>query len=285
MRVLTAALAVLLAWPAAGAGPLPIFDAHIHYSHDAWDATPVPKAIEILRKAGIRRALVSSSDDAGQRRLQAAAPDLIVLELRPYRQRGETGSWMRDASVIPYLEAQLKQHTYVGIGEFHIYGADVDLPVPRRMVELAKERGLLLHAHSDAEAIGRLFAQWPQARILWAHAGFDRPARLREMLRRYPLLSCDLSMRSEIASGGKLDADWRALLIEFPDRFLVGTDTYAPERWNSIVDHARWAREWLVDLPPDVAEGIAWRNGEKLLNKLNRREETSALTQRLRTHN
>jgi len=267
MRVLIAIVTALLIPFSACADELPLFDAHVHYSHDAWDSMPVDRAIATLRRAGIKRALVSSSDDAGQRRLHAAAPDLIVLELRPYRRRGETGSWMHDASVIPYLEAQLKQHAYVGIGEFHIYGVDVDLPVPRRMVALAKQRGLLLHSHSNAEAIDRLFAQWPQARILWAHAGFDRPARVREMLGRYPQLWCDLSMRFEIATGGKLDADWRALFIEFPDRFLVGTDTYAPERWNNIIDHARWARGWLADLPRDVAERIAWRNGEALLRK------------------
>ena len=55
--------------------PLPIFDAHLHYSHDAWELVPVPQAIEILRKAGLKRALISSAGDEGQQRLYAAAPD------------------------------------------------------------------------------------------------------------------------------------------------------------------------------------------------------------------
>jgi predicted TIM-barrel fold metal-dependent hydrolase len=45
------------------------------------------------------------------------------------------------------------------------------------MVELAKKYGLMLHAHSDTDAIERLFRQWPEARILWAHSGFEQPAR------------------------------------------------------------------------------------------------------------
>jgi len=49
------------------------------------------------------------------------------------------------------------------------------------MVELAKQYGLLLHAHSDADAVERLFKQWPQARILWAHSGFDRPVSIHEL--------------------------------------------------------------------------------------------------------
>src|SRR5437868_12242314 len=84
--------------------PLPIFDAHLHYSHDAWDLVPVPDVLAILRKAGVRRALVSSAGDDGQQRLYAAAPDLIIPELRPYRSRADVGTWARDETVVPYLE-------------------------------------------------------------------------------------------------------------------------------------------------------------------------------------
>ena len=86
---------------------LPIFDAHIHYSHDAWDVVPVQDAIAIMRKAGVKRALISSSGDDGQQRLFAAAPDLVIPELRVYRSRGEIGTWFRDETLIPYLEERL----------------------------------------------------------------------------------------------------------------------------------------------------------------------------------
>lgn len=268
MRLLILTLLAVLSSAPSHAEELPIFDAHLHYSHDAWDMLPVSNIAEILRKAGVRRALVSSSDDAGQRRLHAALPDVIIPELRPYRRRGETGTWMRDETVIAYLEEHLKKYRYVAIGEFHLYGADADLPVPRRMVELAKQRNLFLHAHSDAEAVERLFKQWPQARILWAHAGFDQPARVREMLRKYPNLWCDLAFRTDHASGGKVDPDWRAVFLEFPNRFMVGTDTFTPERWHYVPEHAKWSRGWLADLPKDVAERIAWKNGETVFGGL-----------------
>jgi predicted TIM-barrel fold metal-dependent hydrolase len=171
---------------------------------------------------------------------------------------------MRDDTVPAYLEQRLARYRYVAIGEFHIFGADVDLPVPRRMIELARRHELVLHSHSDADAVERQFAQWPQARILWAHSGFDSPARLREMLRRHPNLWCDLAFRTDHAPGGELDAQWRTLFLEFPDRFMVGTDTFTPERWPYVVEHAKLARKWLAQLPPAVAERIAWRNGETL---------------------
>jgi hypothetical protein len=31
-----------------------------------------------------------------------------------------------------------------------------------------------------------------------------------------------------------------------------------------VAEHARWSREWLADLPREVAENIAWKNGERL---------------------
>ena len=54
MRCLIAAAGFGLC-AAAGAADLPIFDAHLHYSHDAWDLVPPKQAIAIMRKAGIKR--------------------------------------------------------------------------------------------------------------------------------------------------------------------------------------------------------------------------------------
>ena len=85
-----------------------------------------------------------------------------------------------------------------------------------------------------------------------------------EMLRRYRNLWCDLSWRTDHAPAGKLNPEWRPVFLEMPDRFMVGTDTPSPEYWERIVEHARLARSWLAELPRDVAEKIAWRNGETI---------------------
>jgi hypothetical protein len=250
---------------ARAAAALPIFDAHVHYSHDAWDLVPPKQAIAILRQAGLRGALVSSSGDDGQQRLVVEAPDLIVPELRPYRSRSEIGTWVRDDTVPRYLEDRLARYRYAGIGEFHLFGADADLPVPRRMVALARERGLLLHAHSDIDAVDRLFKQWPQARVLWAHSGFDQPDTVRTVLRRHPKLWCDLAYRTDHARSDQLDPAWREAFDEFPERFMLGSDTFTPERWHYIGTHASDARAWLARLPAPLAEAVAWRNADTLL--------------------
>ena len=257
LGVVAASLAVA---GAAVAADLPIFDAHLHYSHDAWESVPPKAAIALLRKAGLRRALVSSSNDDGNQKLYAEAPDLILPSLRPYRTRGEISTWVRDDTVITYLEQRLARHKYVAIGEFHLFGDNAELPVPRRMVQLAKQYKLLLHAHSDADAIER--AKSTEARILWAHSGVDQPERLREMLKKHANLWCDLAFRTDHGSGGKVGPEWKAVFLEFPDRFMVGTDSFTPERWPYVVEHANWSRGWMKDLPPAVAERIAYKNGE-----------------------
>ncbi len=262
---LAGAGAGLLGRPAVAAEPpLPLFDAHLHYSHDAWERLSPAQAVALLRQAGLKRAMVSSSSDEGTQKLYAEAPDLVLPVLRPYRSRGEIGTWVRDDTVVAHLEARLARHRYVALGEYHVYGADADLPVMRRVVQLAREHRLFLHSHSDADAVERQFVQDPQARILWAHAGFDNPDNVRAMLRRHRNLWCDLAFRSDHASGGRVDPAWREAFLEFPDRFMVGTDTFTPERWFYVVEHARWSRQWLATLPREVAERIAWRNGEAL---------------------
>ena len=117
MRPLLAVTLFMLACR-VGAQPLPIFDAHLHYSHDAWELVPVPHAIAILRKAGLKRALISSAGDDGQQRLYQAAPDLVIPELRPYRTRGDDRHLVprRDRDPLPRrpaAEIQVRRHRRV----------------------------------------------------------------------------------------------------------------------------------------------------------------------------
>lgn len=267
---------VFSAWlavaPVAWAEPdsLPIIDAHIHYSHDAWASLPPEEAVELLRRSGLRRAFVSSSSDDGTLALLAAAPDLVVPVLRPYRERGELSTWLNDESVPEMLRGRLKSGVYAGIGEFHAFGDDVELPVVSDVIDLAREYGIFLHAHSDADAIERIFRRDPDALVLWAHAGFEGPEVVSEMLERYDNLWADLAFRSEHAVDGEVDPAWRLLFEAFPDRFLLGTDTFTPERWFYVEDHASWCRDWLVDLPADLRRAIAHGNAEQLLDRVGR---------------
>lgn len=244
---------------------LPIADAHVHYSHDSVEMTPPARVIELMRNAKLKFALVSSSDDSGTQLLAELAPELIVPSLRPYRRRGETGTWFTDPKALEYVERLLEKNRYAAIGEFHLFGESADLPIPRRIVELAEEHNLLLHAHSDAEAVERLLAQSDKVKVIWAHSGFDDPAEIAKMLSKHDRLWADLAFRSEVGRGGELSDAWRQLFEAYPNRMMLGTDTYTPERMFFIPEHADSARTWLSTLSDELAEKVAWRNAHELI--------------------
>ncbi len=265
------ALALILALHLASnlhAEVRPLVDAHIHYSHDAWQKFPPVEAVGLLRKAGLKHAFVSSSNDEGTQKLVRVDPELILPVLRPYRRRGEIDTWKYDESVINLLTENLARNRYYGIGEFHAYGDDINLPVLQSVISLASHYGIFLHAHSDADAINNIFATDPDALVVWAHSGFDDPEVIRAMLSRHPNLWADLAFRSDFEVDGKVSSEWRQLFADFPDRFLLGTDTYTPERWYYVIEQADWSRQWLNSLPESLADRIAWKNAEILAKRV-----------------
>ena len=263
----TIAVLLLLFGNTASATPPALIDAHIHYSHDAWTVLSPERAVELLRQAGLKQAFVSSSSDEGTQKLYRLAPDLVVPVLRPYRKRGELSSWMHDETVMTMQSEQLETNYYAGIGEFHADGEQIDLPVLQHLIALAKRYDIFLHAHVNVDALHRIFRSNPDARVLWAHAGFESPEVITEVMQEYPRLWADLSFREEFAFQGSLDLHWRSLFERFPTRFLLGTDTYTPERWFHVGEYADWARSWLPGLAPEIAGNIAYRNAETLLQQ------------------
>lgn len=242
-----------------------MFDAHIHYSQDAWAQYTPEQAIAILRSAGIRRALVSSTPDTGTQRLYALAPDLVVPMLRPYRSRGETGAWTRDPTVVAYVESTFRRGVHRGIGEFHLVTGDATTPVIRALTALAIREDLWLHAHADEHAIAELARSDPRAKVLWAHAGLSStPAAVRAVLDAHPNVVAELALRSDVMWSQTIDPAWRELFLRYPDRFLIGTDTWTPSRWEDVVSGHERTRAWLTQLPPDVASKIASGNAERL---------------------
>lgn len=256
---------VLLGSSEPAAAQLPIFDAHIHYSRPDWSVYTPERALSILAQAGVRRAIVSSTPDDGTVKLYEKAPAGIVPFLRPYRTRDDMGSWTRDPAVAAYVEERLKRGIYRGIGESHFGAEDVTAPTVRRIAELATEQKLFLQCHVDETTVERMLTTYPGARILWAHAGMSSSAAtVGRLLDRFPLLWVELALRTDVAPGGTLDPEWRALFVRKPDRFLVGTDTWVTSRWEAVRDATAAVQQWLRQLPREVAEQIAYKNGDQL---------------------
>jgi hypothetical protein len=257
---LPAVLLVIAFWEPDRAPP--IFDAQVHYNEEAW---PVYSSRAILggaRKHNIPWLVVSSTPNDGTFRLTEPGAVRVIPLFAPYRSAADRDNWFESTEILAMMEAAVASGRYRGIGEFHLYDGQVDTPVVRRMVALAAERDLVLSAHSDPNAIRQLYALEPRLRILWAHAGMTTsPATVGELLDRYPRLHAELSHRTDVAPRGALAPEWRELFLRHPNRFLLGSGTYNNEYWYQFrYVHARY-REWLRELPPELAERIAWHNG------------------------
>ena len=275
LLAVAALVAALLSLATARGGPvawaqddLPIFDTHLHYSGDGWATFSVDAILDLMAQAGVYRALVSSTPDDGTLALYERAPDRIVPVLRPYRTRADMATWTTDPTVVSYAEERLARGVYRGIGEFHLSAGQAANLAPRRFADLAAEQDLVLHAHTDAAGVDELAALRSDARVLWAHAGMGAtPATVGDLLDRHPNLWVELALRTDVAPRGSLDPAWEAVFVRHPDRFMIGTDTWVASRWPQLPRLMADVRAWLRQLPPDVAERIAWRNAEALFGQ------------------
>jgi len=260
-------------------GLMPIFDAHLHYSRESWTAYPPEKIAALMDSVGVRSALVSSAPDEGTFRLRAVMGDRIIPMLGPYRNGADVFSWARDGTIVAYVQSSYRAGVHSGFGEFHLNAGQTSLPVVKSVLAFAAQEKLFLQPHADARAVAELLGVVGADRVvLWAHAGVTAtPDEIDALLAKWPHLWTELSLRDDVAPQGKLDPKWRALLLKYGDRFMVGTDTWTVggtytgnERWDAYAQIVGGIRAWLGQLPSDVAEAIAHGNAERFLAQLSR---------------
>lgn len=268
----------------------PLFDAHLHYNDEACTHdTPAPgcphplaDVLERMQKSGVRAIVANSRPNDGTKVLATAreqtraAGVTVVPFVRLYRNRADYSNWFRDPTIVEMVNAELARGTpagpYRGLGEFHLYdSANANGPVARQLMALAEEKGLAILAHVDDVAIDLLMANTPSKgqnmRLIWAHTGIGGTpaARVDALFARYPKLMGELSYRPGLTcADGQLCPEWRALLLKYPDRFMIGSDTWVNQRWQYYGELMQGYRTWLGGLPADVARRVAWDNGAKL---------------------
>jgi hypothetical protein len=247
----------------------PLFDGHLHYNAtDAAHYSP-QQIIEKLARNGIRHAVVSGTPASHTESLYRQAPGRIVPLLGVYRSLDDKIAWPNDATLPGRIEAELDKGIWRGIGELHIFAKDRHSPVFRRIIEIAAQRRLPLQIHGDPAVIDTVYDIAASQAVIWAHAGtFPYPDLIADYLQRYPALSIDLSVRDgRIAPNGKISDDWYELFVRFPDRFIVGVDTYSQTRWQNFDAAVATLRHWLAQLPDEVARQLAYDNAAALFGK------------------
>jgi hypothetical protein len=291
VRRLIAKGAALAALVMCSAGALaadyggPLFDAHLHYNEEAWDGKqgphPIDDVLARMQRNGVRAIIANSRPNDGTHALAAspqsrAAGVTVVPFVRLYRNRADYSNWFRDESIYAMVQAELARGTaagpFRGIGEFHLYdSANADGPVARKLMQLAEDRQLAVLAHIDDKAVELLMAhtssRGQRLRMIWAHTGIGGVpvARVDQLMARYPRLVGELSYRPGLTcEGGKLCPEWRQLIQKYPDRFVIGSDTWINQRWSSYDQLMAGYRTWLGDLPADLARKVAWANAAGL---------------------
>ncbi|MEO7885773.1 MAG: amidohydrolase family protein [Polaromonas sp.] len=223
----------------------------------------------------------------------------VVPFIRLYRNRADYDNWFRDETIFEMVQAEFAHGVtgdqagpYKGIGEFHLYdSANANGPVAKKLMQFAAKNKLAVLAHVDDTAIDLLMAHAPDARLVWAHTGIGGApvARVDALLGKYPQLMGELSYRPGLTcDGGRTDAgppqggqapsggserhavrerggpylcpEWRTLLLKYPTRFMIGSDTWVNQRWQYYDETMKGYRAWLGDLPADTARKIAWGN-------------------------
>ena len=286
MRRAAVAWALALGWASLAqaadySGPL--LDAHLHYNVEAVQGPhPISDVLARMQRNGVRAIVANSRPNDGTKALVEArtqtdaAGVTVVPFIRLYRTRADYDNWYRDESIYEMVQAEFTRGTargpYRGIGEFHLYDSrNANGPVARKLMAFAEDKQLAVLAHVDDVAVDLLMANAPskgqKLRLIWAHTGIGGTPveRVEAMLARYPLLMGELSYRPGLTcEGGLLCPEWRALLLRYPDRFLIGSDTWINPRWQQYDELMQGYRRWLGDLPPEVARQIAWDNGAAL---------------------
>jgi predicted TIM-barrel fold metal-dependent hydrolase len=277
LLLLLLAMALPATSPQAAPYDGPLFDSHLHYNDDAQRPHPLPDVLGRMQRSGVRAIVANSRPNDGTQSLASAgeatraAGVRVVPFVRLYRSRADYTGWFADETIYDMVRDELARGTaagpYRGIGEFHLYdSANANGPIAVRLMKLAQERDLVVLAHVDDMAVELLMAHAPKAKLIWAHTGIGGVPvqRVRELLLAHPTLMGELSYRPGLTTSGQLSDEWRALFVEFPERFLVGSDTWVNARWQHYEGLMQEARGWLGELPPDLARRIGWENGARL---------------------
>ena len=257
-------LLVVLFWP--NKQKIPIVDMQMHYNQDAWGLYQPSTIAATLEELEVVMAAVASTPNEGTFKLLDQAPERIKPFFQPYRTAEDRDIWLNDPAVLELIEREARHWRYAGIGEIHLPDHIPDTPALRRLLEIAQDRQLYLSVHARVEGIHQLFAIAPAQRVLWGHAGMTAtPEVISEMLETYPTLVAELSHRLDIAPNGKLDPAWRELFEKHPMRLMLGSGTYSNEFWYQFRYTLGRFRDWLEQLPPQIAERIAYRNALEIL--------------------
>ncbi len=284
-------LFLLLIQPALLSAAAPVVDMHLHYKWSQQDVTTPEAALQALDREQVVLGVVIGTPAELALLLADRAPTRIVPIYSPYRVGGDWYRWASDPEVVSRARSALATGRYYGIGELHLVGGFAPRltsgSVVSELLQLGEQYAVPVMLHTEFSRPDPMLAlcrDHPRTQIIWAHAGAILPPA--EVAR--VLAACDNVMAGLAARDpwrfvdhpitdeqGQLLPEWRALLLRYPDRFMVGSDPVWPvdqlDRWDEA--DSGWQeldrfwdfhRRWLAQLPDEVAARIGCRNAAAL---------------------
>lgn len=283
---------------AAQGEPMSLADMHFH----AQQGLSPTEALRALDRVGVRWAGngAQGNDDLWSPFVQAAPERFIPFAgqgiiMAIIKNTGEASLTLKSPAIMRYLkllEENVRAGKFKGIGELMINNVEsrapqvpeshysADSPLVVRLVELAATYQVPVSIHMEADPdsvkeLERLLPMNRKATVIWAHCGTWADAALAtRMMAEHPNLWCELSQRDDRRRGAKarnlvitdsqrvLRTDWKALLEQRSDRFLVGTDVNEDfDRYQGVID---FFRAVLAQLTPEAAKRIAYENARRL---------------------
>lgn len=267
--------------------PPPFADIHLHFNWDQEEIIDTKTVVERLKKENIVLGVVSSMPSDYALKLRQAAGDWVVPLFSPYITPPHRQSWFLDKKVVETAKQGLESKKYLGIGELHLWSGlppRTDNPILLELFSLAEQHDVpfLLHTESsDEKYMLGICEKHDKVRILWAHAGgILKPNQVENVLKKCENVWVELSARdpwrydSLTDEQGKFPEPWRTLLIQYPDRFMTGSDPVwgvtktqrwdePDEGWDYLPQLIAFHRQWLSTLPAEVEKKIRLTNAIK----------------------
>ena len=222
------------------------FDGHVHLND-------VEMQIRLMGEYGISRAVVTWGRNSTNESLVEAArkyPKKLIpfVSVSPEREKYRKLWESNPKQLLLLLESHLRSGHFKGIGEIsvsHFPGngfpeADFSPKSPAMVgiMRLAEKFEVPIIIHCEITRIrefSELLSEFENVNVIWAHGGYTPYFLASRMLARHPNLHYELSARTWqnhprssdytiFRDSKNIWNQWKRLIEENPERFIVGTD-------------------------------------------------------------
>lgn len=151
-----------------------------------------------------------------------------------------------------------------------------EMPLPDALRPNAQNPAVLA---SNVDAFKRFLAHNPKAKIVWSHVGFEpllnrHPKRVAALLEAYPNLYMSFRLNRQspnpaaaIGPDGKPKQPWLEVIQRYPDRFMLGSDSFYDRSGisrGSSEDGLANLRVLVDSLPEPARHAVAAGNARRL---------------------